>query len=183
MNLAGIDWAVSQGCEIISLSLGAPWRPGDPPYSVAYERAARRALAAGSLLVVAAGNDAADFRFVGAVGTPGNTPSVLTVAAVDRELATASFSNRARSQASGVKAPDLAAPGVDIYSSWPVAMGNYKTISGTSMATSHAAGIAALYAQTNPEARGLNLKTLLLQNCSPLPQDRGEVGAGLVRVV
>jgi len=91
--LQGIDWAIEQGCDIASLSLGAPWVPGDPAFSPAYESAAQHALAAGCLLVVAAGNEANDPRFVGAVGTPGNSPSVLTVAAIDRNLATAPFSN------------------------------------------------------------------------------------------
>ncbi len=56
--LQAIEWAVGAGCQVISLSLGAPWMPGDRPYSQAYETAARRALAVGSLLVVAAGNEA-----------------------------------------------------------------------------------------------------------------------------
>jgi len=68
--LEGIDWAIEQGCDIVSLSLGAPWQPGDPAFSPACESAAQRALAAGCLLVVAAGNEADDPQFVGAVGNP-----------------------------------------------------------------------------------------------------------------
>jgi subtilisin family serine protease len=56
--LQGIDWAIEQHCDIVSLSLEAPWFPGDPPFSQAYENAAQSALAAGCLLVVAAGNEA-----------------------------------------------------------------------------------------------------------------------------
>jgi subtilisin family serine protease len=183
--LEGINWAVEQRCELISLSVGAPWSPGDPPYSTAYEQAAQRALAAGSLLVVAAGNEADKPQlFVGAVGVPGNCPSVLTVAAVDRTLATASFSNRVQASAPGVKGPDLAGPGVDIYSSWPVVDGRYNVISGTSMATPHVAGIAALFAQSNRSARGQNLKDMVLSHCMPLPDGaarRGEIGRGLVQ--
>ena len=70
--LQGIDWALEQHCDVVSLSLGGPWFPGDPPFSRAYEQAAQRALGAGCLLVVAAGNEANQGRYIGAVGTPGN---------------------------------------------------------------------------------------------------------------
>jgi subtilisin family serine protease len=183
--LQAIDWAIEQHCDIVSLSLGAPWQLGDPPFSQAYENAAQRALAAGCLLVVAAGNEAADFQFEGAVGTPGNCPSVLTIAAIDKAMATADFSNRVRPGAPGVKGPDIAGPGVDIYSSWLVSDGLYNTISGTSMATPHVAGIAALYAQANPGIRGEALKSLILNQAKSLPDGatrRGEIGRGLVQV-
>jgi subtilisin family serine protease len=182
--IQGIDWAIENLCDIVSLSLGTPWLPGDPPFSPAYERAAQKALAAGCVLVVAAGNEADDPRFVGAVGTPGNSPSVLTVAAVDRTLATAAFSDRVQSDAPGVKGPDLAGPGVGIYSAWPVAAGQYNSISGTSMATPHVAGIAALYAEANPGVRGQALKDLLRNRCSRLgdgERRRGEIGRGVVQ--
>ena len=182
--LQGIDWAVTEGCAVLSLSLGGHWFPGDPPFNTAYEAAATRALAAGSLLVVAAGNDADDDRFVGAVGTPGNCPSVLTVAAVDRNLATAPFSNRLSPRAPGVKGPDIAGPGVDVYSSWPLSKGRYNTISGTSMATPHVAGVAALFAQLDPALRGQALKNAVLNHAKPLPEGFariGEIGRGLVQ--
>jgi subtilisin family serine protease len=181
--LEGINWAIDQRCAVISLSLGAPWLPGNPAFSQAYETAAQKALAAGCLLVVAAGNDADDPQYVGAVGTPGNSPSVLTVAAVDRNLATAPFSNRVQPDAPGVKGPDIAGPGVDIYSSWPVDRGRYNTISGTSMATPHVAGIAALFAQFNGSLRGQRLKDEILNNCMPLSGAgrRGEIGRGFVQ--
>jgi subtilisin len=182
--LEGINWAVEQRCEVISLSLGAPWSPGDPTFSPAYEAAAKRALDAGSLLVVAAGNDGENPQFVGAVGTPGNSPSVLTVAAVDRNLATAPFSNGLRVAAPGVKGPELAGPGVDVYSSWPVSHGSYNTISGTSMATPHVAGIAALFAQSDRSARGQKLKDMIINQCLALANGtarRGEIGRGLVQ--
>jgi subtilisin len=121
---------------------------------------------------------------VGAVGTPGNSPSVLTVAAVDRNLATAPFSNGLRVAAPGVKGPELAGPGVDVYSSWPVSHGSYNTISGTSMATPHVAGIAALFAQSDRSARGQKLKDMIINQCLALANGtarRGEIGRGLVQ--
>ena len=182
--LQAIDWAIEQRCEVISLSLGAPWLLGDPPFSLAYESAAQRALAAGCLLVVAAGNEAIDPQFEGAVASPGNCPSVLTVAAINEAMATAPFSNRVRPSAPGVKGPDIAGPGVDVYSSWLVADGLFNTISGTSMATPHVAGIAALYAQADPGARGVVLKNHILNQARALANAvarKGEIGRGLVQ--
>jgi subtilisin len=182
--IQGIHWAINEQCDVISLSLGAPWTPGDPSFSQAYETAAQDALAAGCLLVVAAGNDASNPQYLGAVGTPGNSPSVLTVAAVDETMATAPFSNRVRPQAPGVKGPDIAGPGVGVYSSWLVKAGSYKVESGTSMATPHVAGIAAMLAEANPGVRGLALKNLVLANCKAFPNGAtrvGEIGRGLVQ--
>lgn len=182
--LQGIDWAIDNLCDIISLSLGSPWLPGDLPFSLAYERAAQKAVGAGCLIVAAAGNEADDPRFVGAVGTPGNSPSVLTVAAIDSALSTASFSDRVRPDAPGVKGPDLAGPGVEIYSAWPVTDGEYNSISGTSMAAPHVAGIAALHAEAHPGLRGKALKDFLQSRCLSLGdgvQRIGEIGRGLVQ--
>jgi subtilisin len=95
-------------------------------------------------------------------------PSVLTVAAIDRALATASFSDRVTADAPGVKGPDLAGPGVDVYSAWPVIEGSFDTISGTSTATPHVAGIAALYAEANPTIRGQALKDLVMRTFTAL---------------
>lgn len=182
--LQGIDWALAQGCSVVSLSLGAPWLSGDPAFNPVYENAARNALAKGCLLVVAAGNDFGQPGLAGAVGTPGNSPSVLTVAALDAGLATAYFSNRMTALAPGVKGPDCAGPGVDVYSAWPVAAGSYNTISGTSMATPHVAGIAALLAESDPALRGQALKDATIRLCKLLADAtarKGEIGAGLVQ--
>ena len=89
-----------------------------------------------------------------------------------------------RAAAPGLKGPDLAGPGVDVYSSWPVNDGRYNTISGTSMATPHVAGIAALFAQSDRTARGQRLKDVILSQCLPVPNGtarRGEIGRGLVQ--
>ena len=109
---------------------------------------------------------------------------MLTVAAIDEEMATAPFSNRVRPSAPGVKGPDIAGPGVDVYSSWLVADGLFNTISGTSMATPHVAGIAALYAQADPSARGAALKSLILNQAKALSNAvarKGEIGRGLTQ--
>jgi subtilisin family serine protease len=184
--LQGIQWAIEQKCDIVSLSLEAPWMPGNPAYNSAYEAAAQQALQAGCLLIVAAGNEADNSIYTGAVGSPGNSPSVLTVAAVDQTMATASFSNRVQPGAPGVKGPDLAGPGVGIYSAWLMSDGRYNTISGTSMATPHVAGVAALFAQANPGTRGQALKDMLISHCLALANGaarQGEIGRGLVQAL
>ena len=97
--LAGIDWAISNGCQIISMSLGAPTTVGTP-YSPIYETVAQRALDRGTLIIAAAGNESRDFatgrRRVppNPVGRPANCPSIMAVAAVDNNLQIASFTSR-----------------------------------------------------------------------------------------
>ena len=156
--LAGIEWAVEQGCAVVSMSLGAPVAPGQA-YSQVFERAARRAQDAGTLIVAAAGNESNRPASIKPVGHPANCPSILAVAALDPNLRVASFSNRGLNPDGGQV--DVAGPGVDVYSSWPMPT-RYRTISGTSMATPHAAGVAAQLAEANPEARGAALGRLLV---------------------
>jgi subtilisin family serine protease len=103
---------------------------------------------------------------------------------VDQLLATASFSNRVIKAAPEVKGPDCVAPGVNIYSSWPVSMGSHTIRDGTSMAAPHVAGIAALLAQARPGLRGAALKEEVIRTCEKLANAehrRGEIGAGLAK--
>ncbi len=174
--LAGIDWAVASGCAVISMSLGAPVTPGDTP-SVIFEQVGQRALRAGTLIVAAAGNDSRRPNQLSPVGHPANCPSIMAVAALDQRLDVAWFSCAGLNPRGGQV--DIAAPGVDIYSSWPGSL--YNTISGTSMATPHVAGIAALTAEADSSARGHALWTRLIQAADRLNQPARDVGAGLVQ--
>ncbi len=174
--LAGVDWAIRSGCQIISMSLGAPIQPGQP-YSQVFESVARRALQKGTLIVAAAGNESYRPARVAAVGHPANCPSVLAVAAVDSEMEVASFSNGAINPNGGEV--NIAAPGVSVYSTWPMPR-RYNTISGTSMATPHVAGIAALWAQATG-LTGLPLALRLLRMAQQLDLPVTDVGWGLVQ--
>ncbi|CAM3662490.1 S8 family serine peptidase [Castellaniella denitrificans] len=175
--LEGIDWAIEHGCHIVSMSLGSPVEPGQR-YSAVFEEVARRALAAGTLIVAAAGNESHRPDSVAPVGHPANCPSILAVAAVDPELRVAPFSCAGLEGDGGEV--NIAAPGVDILSAWP-APELHRSISGTSMATPFVAGVAALHAQADPSARAARLGERLAQSAQPLRDSARDVGAGLAR--
>ena len=171
--LSGINWALSNGCHIISMSLGA-----QAPPSVAYEQAAQRALAAGTLIVAAAGNDSKrNQNLVRPVSRAANCVSILSVAAVDSRFQVANFSNRGTSTAGGQV--DIAGPGVDVFSCSPMPL-RTKILSGTSMATPHVAGIAALWAEAR-QVRGAALFQVLASAARRLGALSMDVGAGLVQ--
>jgi subtilisin family serine protease len=173
--LAGIDWAVANKCQVISMSLGADI----PTTTVAYETAGQRALDAGTLIVAAAGNNATrNTGNFGFVGRPANSRSFMAVGAVDNAMRIAVFSARDTVGAAGT-AVDIAGPGVDVYSTWTMPT-RYRTISGTSMATPHVAGIAALWAEATG-ARGAALWQRLTANARTIPPILKDVGRGLVQ--
>jgi subtilisin family serine protease len=175
--LAGMQWAITNGCAIVSMSLGAPVQVGQP-YSQVFENAARRALAAGTLIIAAAGNESRRPQGLAPVGHPANCPSIMAVGALDRHLRIASFSNGGLNPQGGQV--DIAGPGVSIRSSWP-RPSLYKTIDGTSMATPHVAGIAALWAEVDMNFRGRALMSMLTQSARRLNLPARDVGAGMVQ--
>ena len=122
---AGIVYAVDNGAKIINLSLGGARASATLCEAVKYARETK-----GSLVVAATGNSG------GAVYYPAACADALAVAATDRADNWATFSNHGPEV-------DLAAPGVEIYSTWPWLDG-YFTKSGTSMAAPHVSGVAAL---------------------------------------
>jgi subtilisin family serine protease len=171
--LAGIDWAVANGCAVISMSLGADVAEAHPPYSAA----GRRALEQGCLIVAAAGNNAnRPEGDVGFVGAPANSVEIVAVGALDPSLVVAWFSARSLPAPGGEV--DLAAPGLDVLSTWPMPT-RYNTISGTSMATPHVAGVAALWAEATGR-RGYELWATLTQSAQRLTELSVDVGSGLV---
>ncbi|MEA2194130.1 MAG: hypothetical protein QOG42_564 [Solirubrobacteraceae bacterium] len=172
--LAGINWALANNVRVISMSLGADVNE----VSQAYEVVGQRALTAGTLIVAAAGNNAnRSAGNVGFVGMPANSPSIMAVAAVDSDLQIANFSARGSAVPGGQV--DIAAPGVAVYSSWPMPT-RYDIISGTSMATPHVAGIAALTSQATGTT-GSELWSRVIQAARPLNLPAVDVGAGLAQ--
>lgn len=159
--LAGMNWAIASGCQVISMSLGS-----QSPVQTAYTAAGAAALARGCLIVAAAGNSAAN------TGAPANSPTIMSVASLDPTLRPSSFSNFGKIE--------IAAPGRDVFSAVPRPV-RYGTKSGTSMATPHVAGCAALWAQSSPALRGMSLWRRLQSSALRLPLPASRVGSGLVQ--
>jgi subtilisin family serine protease len=175
--LAGIDWAISNRCRIVSMSLGARVSVGQRPSAV-YEEVGQRALDAGTLIIAAAGNDSSRPLVTAPVSRPANSRTILAVAAVDPADAVAAFSNGGINPNGGEV--DTAAAGVGVYSSVPMPR-RYAVFNGTSMATPHVAGIAALHLQATPNLSAPDLAQLLFRTARPLPLPGRDVGAGLVQ--
>jgi subtilisin family serine protease len=174
--VAGLEWALANGCSIASLSLGVPINQKIMQYEVPI----RRALKAGLLVVAAAGNNADRPASAGFVEPPANADAALAVAALDRRLRVARFSARSSQLTGNGGRINIAAPGVDVFSSVPVAQGAHGLKNGTSMATPHVAGIAALWAQATG-LRGEALWNKLVQSVRPLSISSADAGAGLVQ--
>jgi subtilisin family serine protease len=158
---AAIEAAVNDGMNVINLSLGEPEiEPGRDVVVKALEGAA----AAGVVPVVAAGNDFADFGR-GSVGSPGSTPDAITVAASSKAGVIASFSSSGPTPVSAQMKPDVTAPGASILSSIPGAA--WDVFDGTSMASPHIAGGAALLKQRHPDWTVAQIKSALVQTAGP----------------
>ena len=169
--LEGMNWAIEQGADVISMSLGSDTRVGES-YLRYYEAAGKAALDSDSIIIAAAGNNGDN-----PVGSPANCPSVMAVAAVDGFLRRASFSSIGLNPGGGEV--NVSGPGVGVYSSWPVSLGSYRVLNGTSMATPHVAGLAALHAQATGK-RGRALWAALTASVAPLAAAEKFVGRGLV---
>ncbi len=173
--LNGIRWALNHQCHIVSMSLGARVA-ADTPHSSVFERVARRVLERGCLIIAAAGNDSDRPRYIAPVSHPANCPSIISVGAVGSSLQVADFS----CGAVGTGPVDFAGPGVSVYSSFPRSQ-LFRTLVGTSMATPHVAGVAALTAQAQPDLRGRSLWDAMRARARQIPPPPRDVGAGLVQ--
>ena len=157
----GIRWAIDQKVDVISGSFGSPVP------SPAQQAAIDSATAAGIFVIIAAGNDGQP----DSVGYPGKLPNVVAVAATDQNGNLADFSSRGPEV-------DIAAPGVDILSTWPG--GRYSSLSGTSMATPFVSGVVALMVAHHraPGAHNTDLRTVddLLDHLKRTARDAGQAG-------
>ena len=175
--LNGIVWAAAAGARVITMSLETPRVVGSS-FSPLYERIAKslREQNPGVLLIAAAGNRSNRPGFIAAVSNPAACPSILAIAGCDRDRVVGDFSCAELDPIGGI---DLVAPGVNVLSSWRG--GGYNTISGTSMAAPHVAGVAALLIELNPAIMAAALANLLAQMAQPL-SPTSDFGRGLVRV-
>ncbi|MEV6109964.1 S8 family serine peptidase, partial [Streptomyces sp. NPDC051940] len=183
--IEGMRWAaVDQDADIVSMSLGSD-RPADgtdPMVQAVQELSAGD----GPLFVLAAGNTGA----YDSIGSPAAAPSALTVGSVTKSGEMSEFSSRGPALTDAGVKPEITAPGSDIVAARAEgtlaaqAVGSrYASLSGTSMATPHVSGAAALLAQARPELTGAQLKAALVGTAQDV--DGAGVydqGAGQVRV-
>jgi subtilisin family serine protease len=163
-----IDQAVADGMNVINLSIGEP--EVEPRRDIVVQ-ALDNAAAAGVVPVVAAGNDY-DVAGLGSVGSPANAPAAITVAASTlggdgtHPDHIASFSSAGPTPVSDLLKPDVTAPGVDVLSSVPPH--DFETLDGTSMATPHVAGAAALLLQRHATWTVQEVKSALASTGAPV---------------
>ncbi|MEW2069537.1 S8 family serine peptidase [Streptomyces sp. NPDC007346] len=184
--LAGMEWAVAQGADIVNLSLGGMDTPEVDPLEAGINRLSATK---GVLFAVAAGNEG---DWAGTIGSPGSADAALTVGAVDVRNRLADFSSRGPRVGDGAVKPDVTAPGVDITAASAPGSeiarevgekpAGYTTISGTSMATPHVAGAAALLKQQHPEWTYAELKSVLAASAVPGAYNPFQQGAGRIAV-
>jgi subtilisin len=152
--LAGMNWAVSLKVRILSMSLGLRG------YTEDFLPLTQLLRARNILPVFAAGNEGP-----GQTRSPGNYAEALSVGAVDSRDAVADFSSSGRFNRPGDPiVPDLAAPGVDVVSCTP--HNQYAQMSGTSMATPHVAGLAALLMEAKPGATADEIEEAIFKSCA-----------------
>lgn len=178
--IAGMEWAARDvDAKIVSMSLGST-EPSDGTDPMAQ---AVDALSAetGALFVIAAGNTGAP----GSIGSPGAADAALTVGAVDSDDHAAYFTSKGPRHGDQALKPDVSAPGVSILaarSQLAAGSGLYTSMSGTSMATPHVAGVAALLAERHPDWTGAQLKNALMSSSKTLADSAYDLGAGRVDV-
>jgi len=159
----GIDWAIGNGMDVISMSLGGAG------YSTALAEACQSAWDAGIILVAAAGNEGDGDPATEELSYPAAFASVVAVGATNQSDALASFSNTGSYLS-------LAAPGVAVYSTYK--KGKYVTFSGTSASCPHVAGVAALVISANPYLTNDEVRALIQDTARDLGPSGWDAGFG-----
>jgi subtilisin family serine protease len=178
--LAGIERTVDPNgdgdtrdrVDVANLSLGGGGGPDDP-LSVAVDNAS----ALGVVFAIAAGNSGGGHT----ISSPGTARSAITVGAVDRNDVIASFSSRGPNMKDLAVKPEVCAPGVSVVSSVPG--GGYGSLSGTSMATPHVAGVAALLRAVHRDWTPARIKAALIASTSNVADEVMATGSGRIDVV
>ncbi|WP_155369282.1 S8 family serine peptidase [Catellatospora vulcania] len=178
--LAGMQWAAESGADVANMSLGGTNTPEIDPLEQAVNDLTAQY---GTLFVIAAGNSGADET----VGSPATAEAALAVAAFTKTDELADFSSRGPSADGWTVKPEIAAPGQDIVAARSKdgflgeAGQQYMPLSGTSMATPHVAGAAALLTQVHPEWTAAQRKSALMASAKP-SADIGVFAQGAGRV-
>ncbi|MEV0951879.1 S8 family serine peptidase [Promicromonospora sp. NPDC050249] len=174
--IAGMEWAArDQDARVVSMSLGGEPAGADDPMAQALDELTAET---GALFVTAAGNGGPR-----TISTPALADSALTVGAVDATDTLAEFSSTGPAIDGGIK-PEVTAPGVDVLAARSQLVrgsGMYTTMSGTSMATPHVAGTAALVAAAHPDWTAAQIKEAIVSTAVPTPAYTAlEAGSGRV---
>lgn len=161
--IKAIDYANKMGAKVLSNS----WGGGG--FSQALLEAIQRTNASGAVFVAAAGNESNNNDANASYPASYDVPNIISVAAIDNKGRMASFSNYGKTKV------HVAAPGVDIMSSTPG--GKYDTWSGTSMATPHVSGIAALLISHEPNITNVEVKQRIMETARKAASLRNKVAS------
>jgi len=172
--VAGIEWSVENGADIITMSLGGWGYPYDPA-----SMASDAAVDAGIVVTVAAGNDI----YYGTINSPGLATKVITVGATTKDDVIADFSSKGPNTYDYRGDPDVVAPGVGIVSADAWDITGYVPMSGTSMATPHVAGGAALLLEAFVNATPNVVASALMASAVDIGNDSYTQGAGRIDVL
>lgn len=178
--LAGMQWAADSGARVVNMSLGGGPTDGTDPLS---QEVNRLTAATGALFVIAAGNDGP----AGRVSSPAVADAALAVASVTKQDELSDFSSVGPRVGDYGMKPDVAAPGSDIVAARAEGTleenavdEHYAKISGTSMATPHVAGAAAILAGQHPDWKAGQLKAALMASAHPIQATSFQQGAGRI---
>jgi thermitase len=160
-----IDYAITNGAKVLSNS----WGGGG--FSKILEDVIKKSHDQGTLFVAAAGNDGTNNDTTPTYPANYNVPNVISVAAIDNKGDLADFS------CYGLNTVHLGAPGVDVYSTI-VGRNGFDYWSGTSMATPHVSGVAALLWAHNPGMTNVEVRERLLRTARPIASLSGKVSTG-----
>ncbi|MDQ0774872.1 subtilisin family serine protease/plastocyanin [Streptomyces aurantiacus] len=184
--LAGMEWAAEQGADVVNLSLGGGDTPDIDPLEAQVNKLSKEK---GVLFAIAAGNSG-EFGDQ-TIGSPGSAEAALTVGAVDDTDKLAEFSSTGPGLDGQIK-PDVTAPGVDITAASAAGSviaqevgenpAGYVSISGTSMATPHVAGAAAILKQQHPDWTYTELKGALTGSAKGGTYTPFQQGSGRIQV-
>ncbi|MFC6080114.1 S8 family peptidase [Sphaerisporangium aureirubrum] len=165
--IEAMTWAAENGARVANLSLGSPDTPGDDPLEQAVNTLSEQY---GTLFVIASGNDGPE-----TLGSPSSADGALSVgASYAADDTVAGFSSTGPRAGDAAVKPDLIAPGVDIVAAraagtsagFPVD-DSYTSMSGTSMATPHVTGAAAIVAGLHPGWKAAQIKAALMASTAP----------------
>lgn len=182
--IAGMEWAVAQGADVVNMSLGGEPTDGTDPMSEAVNTLSR----SGALFVVAAGNCYETAGQPEQISAPAAAGAALAVGNLERDGVAHEGSCRGGRKGDLAVKPEISAPGTGIVAARaggtdigePVG-DHYTTLTGTSMAAPHVAGTAALLAQARPEWTGGQLKQRLISTADPQgSQPVTDIGTGRV---